>query len=116
MLTFFVCVGILGFAALLLSVGAICGFVYFGRGRWEHYIIRMVPPRVEHVDQIMNRMVVDGKLKASDAANISRELWTEEVTAQRERQWVEAQAAHRYQSAAQEEQSGIDKVRRDIGI
>ncbi len=112
MTTFFVCVGILVFTAFTLALGAICGFVYFGRGRWERYIIRMVPPRVEGVDAIMNQMVIDGKLKASTAEDISREIWTKEVKEQRQRQWVEAQAGHLYQSAAQKEQEGMDEVRR----
>ena len=76
----------------------------------------MVPPRVEHVDQIMNLMVIDGELKASVADAISRKLWTDEVKEQRQRQWAEAQAGHLYQSAAQKEQEAMDATQRDLGL
>ncbi len=103
--------GILAYTALVFAVGAAAAFVYYARGRWEVYATKMMPPRIEFIEAILNELVYEGKFSSADARLLTNRLWTVELKKRRMEAFERQQEAVGFSDQRDAERERRDEIR-----
>jgi len=109
--------GCMGFSAIMLILGAFCGFLYFGRGSWREWLDRELRPRsIPYLTSVYKELVEEGVLTDEQVQKIAERLWTKAVQEAYRAEFEEAQRTMALTEGRSREQEDIANIRKALAL